>query len=204
MDAIESVVNEVLKHWNEDVKEAGHDQEFILDVKCRDKKFYLNKVDFFEQPIAEMSLYVKGNPTLLLWRKELRMPSKVKGSPVYETHEAYKRSLYRFLFYECIANFCSITKQLILNRDYAEYDIENDRLKADDSANGMIVQTIKAGPFYEPNQDFDVFLVSDEAYFVYTAHDIAKPNNGIAKIDKDACMIKELAKTKIILLDDIK
>lgn len=203
MDAIESLVSQVLKRWNEDVKEHGHDQEFILDVKCRNKKFYLNRVDFFEQPIAEMSLYVKGKPTLLLWRKEIRMPSKVKGIPQHEIEATYKYDLYRYFFYETVANFCSITKQLILSRDYAEYDIDNDRLKADDSANGMIVQTTKSGLFYEVGQDFDVFLVSDDGYFVYTAHDIARSNNGIVKIDKDSCMIKELAKTKIIMLDDI-
>lgn len=204
MDAIASVVVEVLKHWNEDVKAAGHDQEFILDVKTRNKTYHVNRKDTFEVPIAEMSLYVKGTPTLLLWRKELRMPKEVTKTPMHQVHEEYKRSLYRYFFYECVANFCMATKAVILSEDHAEYDMEKDRLKAHVSGDGMIISVTKDGMFYDIGDEFDVFMVTDDAYFVYTAHDIAKPNNGIAKIDKDVCLVKELAKTRILLLDDLK
>jgi len=203
MNAVEDVIQNILSHWNEDCKDKDINQEYILDVKCRDKKFYLNKIDFYERPIAEITLYTKGELTLMLWRKQLIMPDKVKGQTIDQRNEEYKRSLFKYFLYECIGNFCVMTANLITNRDYCEYDIENDRLKADTSANGMIISTLKNGVFYEAGQDFDVFMVSDDAYFVYTAHDVAVGNNGIAKIDKVDCMIKELNKPSIILLGDL-
>lgn len=200
MIAIEDIIINTIKRWNDACKELNINQEYIADIKCRNKKFYLNKIDFYEKPIAEFSLYTKGDDTLLLWRKELIMPAKIKGLQQHEIHEEYKRDLYDYFLYECIGNFCIATKALITNKDYAEYDIEKDRLKADTSANGMVVSTLKGGEFYEQGNKFDVFMVTDDAYFVYTAHDIARGNNGIAKLDKDICMIEELNKLSIILL----
>lgn len=203
MNAVEDVIVTILQHWNEDCKEAEVNQEYFLDIKLRDKKFYLNRKDFYERPIAEITLYTKGELTLMLWRKQLIMPGKVKGQSIVQRDEEYKRSLFKYFLYECIGNFCITTGKLITNRDYAEYDIDNDRLKADSSANGMIITTLQDGTFYEKSQDFDVFMVTDDAYFIYTAHDIAVPNNGIAKIDKEHCMIKEMNKQSIILLGDL-
>lgn len=205
MKALEDIVVRVLKRWNDAVKESGFDDVYELIVKVRNKEFYINRKNLYEQPIAEMLLVVKGSPTLLLWRKEMRMPKKqqVKGTAYHRIEEDYRRDLYEYFFYECLGNFCNVTKTLITSQDYAEYDIEKDRLKADVSANGMIISTIEGGDWYEKGDEFDVFMVTDTGYFVYTAHDVARRNNGIAKIPKENAMIVEMAKPSIITLDKI-
>lgn len=204
MISLENAVNTTIKRWNENCKSLGINQEYFIDIKCRNKKFYLNRNDFYEKYIAEMTLYTKGDVTLLLWRKQIIMPDKVKGVPKHIVENEYKDELYEYLMYEAIGNFCVTTKALITNRDYAEYDIEKDQLKPDASANGMVLQTTKKGPFFEPGQDFDVFMCTDDYYLVYTCHDIATPTNGIAKMQKDECFVKEMAKPSIILLKDLK
>lgn len=201
MKVIEDTISTILAQWNKDIIETGRTDIFILDVKCREKVFYINRIDTYKQNIAEMSFYVKGDPTLLLWRKELRMPSKVKGMTKVQVEEDYIRGLYEHFLYECIAAFSMTTRQLIITKDYAEYDIEKDRLKAHESGDGMIVSVTEDGPFYVKGNEFDVFMATDNAYFVYSAHDSCRPNNGIGKLDKGIVLVKELAKTRILLPD---
>lgn len=202
MLAIEQEVNKVLKQWNQDVLEAGIKKEYILDVKVRKKTLYLNKEKTFEEPIAEMKLITKGldnsEPTILLWRKELQYPEKVQGASKNEIVEEYKRRLYFYFLYEALGNFCTVTEQLIKNQDYAEYDIEKDRLKAHESGDGMVIQAMSDGTFFKNGDKFDVFMETDDFFFVYTAHASASQNNGINKIPVKEAIILENKKVRII------
>jgi len=209
MNNIKDCVTEVIKAWNDQVKNAYTKTQdpklniqFVLDVNIRKKKSYINRKDYFENKIAEIVLYHKGNdkePDLLLWRNQKIMPPKVKCVPVHQVESDYINSLYKQFLYEAIGNFCVTTKQLILSQDWAEYDIANDRLKQHESATDMIIQTLEDGEFYKKGDEFDVFMRLDEHYAVYTQHDIGKANNGIARIPIKKCMVTQNAKVKIIL-----
>jgi hypothetical protein len=200
MLAIEEVVQEAITAWNDTLTQEGFQSQIKLDLKCRKKKFYINRNESYEKRIAELSLYQTGTPTLLLYRKELVMPEKVANTTQHAVDEEYRRSLFKYLFYEALGNFCHTTSVLIQSKDYAEYDIENDRLKAHESGDGMIIQTIEDGPFYAKKCEFDVFMVADDGYWVFTAHDLAKPNNGIAKVLAKHAMVTNPAKIKILTL----
>lgn len=200
MNSIKDAVIEVIKEWNAQVKVKGIEVEYILDVKCRKKKFYTNKKDFYEKSIAEIKLIHKGTPTILLWSLETDLPTKVKGMTKVQIENDVIQNLYKTFLYECIGLFCVTTKTLQDNKDMAEYDIENDRLKQDDSAIGMVISALEEGPFYNIGDEFDVFIQTDEYYGVYTQHDIGLKNNGIARVEKSKFLVKENAKQKIILL----
>lgn len=198
MGSIESAINKVLKSWNEEVARVGQTVQFFIDVKCRVKKFYVNKKDYYEQKIAELSLYQTGDKDLLLYRKELIMPKKVDKTPQHQIDAEFKEMLYEYFLYETIGTFCVTTQQAILNQDNAEYDIKNDRLKPHPDCNGMIVKATGKGMFYNEGDEFDVFYYNTDAYFVYTAHDCAKMNNGIGKIECKNCMIIDKGKPVLI------
>lgn len=203
MKIIEDLVQEVLEEFNKTLTAESYPYQVELSVKCRLKQFYLNRNDSYEQRIAEMSLFQKGDPTLLLWRKELLMPAKVSGTPQHLVDEDYKRALFKYFFFEAVGNFCNMTHSLIVSQDYAEYDIEKDRLKPHPSGDGMVIKTTGQSPLYAPGCEFDVFMVTDTGYAVYTAHDLAKPNNGIGIIPKDHAMVLTPAKIKILTLDQL-
>lgn len=200
MISIESGIKSCFESWNKECVRANLDYGFSYKEGCRVKKFYINKKDFFEQRIAEFSLYQTGKRPLLLWRKELRMPDKVKNVQQKDIDMDYQEQLYHYFLYEMMGSFCVITRQTILNQDHAEYDMELDRLKPHPSSNGMVIQTIKGGDFFEPNNQFDVFHYADGNYWVYTAHERGRPNNGLAKIKEEDCMIIKQAVPVIELL----
>lgn len=200
MLAIEDVVQEAINAWNETLEQENKEFKIRLDVKCRKKTFFINRKDTFEKRIAELSLYQTGSPTLLLYRKELIMPDKVNQVSQNALEEEYRRALFKYFFYEALGNFCLVTSELIQSKDYAEYDIDNDRLKAHESGDGMVIKTISKGIFYAPECEFDVFMIVDDGYWVFTAHDIAARNNGIAKVEVNHAMVLQPAKVKIITL----
>lgn len=200
MISIESGIKACLESWNKQCVTSNLDYGFDYKIQCRVKKFYINKKDFFEQRIAEFSLYQTGKKPLLLWRKELRMPDKVKNVQQQDIDMDYMEQLYHYFLYEMMGSFCVLTRQAIINQDHAEYDVELDRLKPHPNSNGMIIQTTKAGEFFEPNDQFDVFHYTDGNYWVYTAHERGRPNNGLAKIsDKDCMIIKQAVPTLELL-----
>lgn len=203
MNAVEDLIIKALENWNQTLTSEGHDYQVKLETKCRKKKFYLNKDGFFERRIAEISLYQVGKPTLLLWRKELLMPEKVANVPQHEIDEAYKRDLYQFFFFEIVGIFAQVTAHNLRAEDAAEYDLEKDRLRAHPAAEGMVVMVTKAGTFYELNDKFDVFYESENNYNVYTAHDMAVRNGGIASIPKTDAIVVEQAKPRILTLDQL-
>lgn len=199
MNSIEDGIINVIKHWNTEVKAKKIDAEYVLDVTCRKKKFYTNRKDFYERDIAEIKLILKGKETRLLWSLECDIP-KIKGMSRVLVETDIKQNLYKSFLYECIGMFCVSTERLQDSRDMAEYDIEKDRMKQDESATNMIIQVLTDGPFFTKGDEFDVFLVSDDYYFVYTQHDEGLKNNGIARLPKGDCMVTQNAKIKILTL----
>lgn len=207
---VKQAVEEIIIVWNNQIKKSYEQTsdpklniEFEIKVGVRKKKYYINRKDFFENKVAEIVLYHKGldksQPDLLLWRTEDILPKKVKNVSSTTIENEYLNGLYKKFLYEAIGNFCITTKQLILSQDWAEYDIENDRLKQHESAVDMIIQVTEDGEFYKKGDEFDVFMVLDEYYAVYTKHDIGLRNNGIARIPIKDCLITQNAKVKIIL-----
>lgn len=199
MNSIEDGIINVVKHWNAEVKAKGIQAEYLLDVSCRNKKFYVNRKDFYERDVAEIKLILKGTETKLLWSLECDIP-KIKGMSRNSVEVEIKQDLYKSFLYECIGMFCVSTERLQASKDMAEYDIEKDRMKQDESATDMIIQVLTDGPFFKKGDEFDVFLVSDDYYFVYTQHDEGLKNNGIARLPKGDCMVTQNAKVKIIML----
>lgn len=205
MQAIEGVIKSVISQWNNDCKQSNVNQEYFLEVVVRKKKYYLNRNNFFEKNIAELRFFTKGDKTFLLWRKELNVPKKVANTPQHLVEEDLRRELYYYFLYECIGAFAIITQRTIESKDNAPYDLEKDRLVPDVSAGyDFIIKTTKPGMFYEEGQEFDVFMVTDEGYLVYTAHDLARPTGGVAKIDNDAAIVVSRGVPKLLTLEDVK
>ncbi len=205
MSAIKEIIEKTLTEWNGECHNT--EQKFTFEIKCnvRMKKFYINKNNFIEEEVAELLfIHKKLDPSesdLLLYRKELPVYPKQKHESIEVRNRKFIDSLYRHLVYEMLGAFSIMTKQSIINQDYAEYDIENDRLKQHESANGMSVKTLVGGPFFEIGDEFDVFMDTEGDYYaVYTAHEYGKKNNGIARLPKADCLITNAAKKKIILL----
>lgn len=194
-----STIKEVLKIWNDEVKKSGIDAIYELDVKVRKKKFYLDKDNFYEHKIAEMLFFYKGDKTYLLWRKQLRMPTKVAKTAVHTIENAMIDDLYKYFLYEAIGIFGLQAKQSIIDQDSAEYDIEKDRFKAHDNFKNTVIEITEAGSFYEVGSKFDVFYQVDKGFAVYTEHDHGLKNNGIALIPTNHCKVIQETEKKIEL-----
>ena len=190
---IKSAIDEVLEVWNHNVKANEVFIEYCLEIKIRKKNYYTSKTKFYTLPIAEILFISKGDENLLLWRKELQIPDKVKGVPKHQIHNNYIDQLYKYFLHECIGTFGVICSQSIKNQDYAEYDIEKDRLKPHPSFKDTVIECTENGKFYELGDTFDVFNKLENGYAVYTEHDVAKKTNGLAKIDFNHC--KEIITT---------
>ncbi len=196
---LKQYIDDMLTAWNGACKNSGIDSVYSLDTKCRVKKFYTTKEKFYELDIAELRFLHQGESNLLLWRKELQMPKIIKNVQRYKVEQTMTEELYKFFLYECIGTFSQTTQQLIISKDYAEYDIEKDRIKPNPDYDGYIVKCNKGGEFYEADDSFDVFQKAEGGWLVYTAHDIGKRTNGIAKIVDRDC---EAINAKIILLNN--
>lgn len=204
MNAVEDLINKAIENWNATLEEQNQEHRVKFETKCRKKKFYLNKKDFYERRIAEASLYQTGKPTFLLWRKEIIMPEKVANMSQHEVDEAFRRDLYQFFFFELVGIFAQVTAHNLIAGEAAEYDIENDRLKPHPACEGMVVMATAPGPFYAVNDKFDVFYESDKNYNVYTSHDLAINNASVGPIPKEHAIVVEQAKPKILTLDQLR
>lgn len=211
MTAIQELVTATINAWNENLKSNNLDYFILLKARCRNKEFEVSIGNTFEQRVAEL-LLIKAplenskEKALLLFRKELRMPDKVRNKEelkhvsVSSLENSYLDSLYKSLLYESIGLFSITTEQTIKSKDYAEYDIETERLKPDPEFEGMIIETIEAGLFYEVGDKFHVFTQVEDGWGVYTAHDCSRYNNGIVKIPGKCCKVIQEKKVKIELL----
>lgn len=209
ISAIRDIVTKTIEEWNANVNQLGHKYHIECNVSIRIKKFYIDKKNFLERGVAELTLLqVKDDPSekdFLLYRKEVILRPgdyNAKGKVSNETERDYTNHLYRCLLYEAIGIFTIATRETIISQDYAEYDIVNDRLKQHESAVGMVIKSQVAGPFYEVGTEFDVFMDMDgeEKYAVYTQHEAGRGNNGIAIVPHKDFMVIEAAKKSIILL----
>jgi hypothetical protein len=191
MTVLQEVTKAILEAWNAELARHGTDQ-IKLDVGCKMKTFYVSKENTYETKIAELKLLKIGEKeTLLLWRKEYRLPPKVKNEPEYKIEQAFVESLYKALIYEAIGLFTISCEQLIKSKDYAPYDIVKDRLVADPEFDGIVIKTKDNSEWYEEGNTFDVFTKIEDGWAVYTAHDAWRGNNGIAKITFDKVDIVE-------------
>lgn len=204
---IGKVAESVIKYWNINVAAVAKSQEddkpdvYHLECGVRKKKYYINKDVFLEKKIAEIRFFVKGKEDLLLWRSEIEIPKKVKNTPAHYVEDECMSNLYHSFFYEAFGVFAVVTKGGIQREDYAEYDLEKERLKQHDSAIDMVIQTIDVGPYYGKGENFDVFMdIDDQYYAVYTQHEIGQANNGIARMPKNHAIVTVPPKKKIILI----
>lgn len=204
MQIVKALIDDVLADYNDTLKQEGLNYKVYLRVDVHKKKFMLNRKDFYEKKVAEMFLIQKGEPSLMLWQKQMIMPDKVEGKHPRKVEDHYVRLLYYNLFFEAMGSFCALTKGLITNQDYAEWDIEKNRMKNHPGSEGMVIKAISGGEFYEKENEFDVFMHNEEFYWVYTAHDIGMRNNGIAKIPIGNAMVLQLPKPRIIGLDELR
>ncbi len=186
---IQHNIQQMLESWNSAVKNQGIDKEYTLEVISRKKKYYINKVDFFEKDICELIFILKGKPNLLLWRKEVQCPPKVKGTSKHQIEKSIIDELYKFFLYECIGVFCLQTEASIKAKDYAPYDLEKDRLESNPSFKDMVIEATNKGDFYEVGNQFDVFQQGDNGWLVYTAHIAGSKTNGIALIPGKDCKV---------------
>lgn len=208
-NAIIDIVHGALGEWNHQCEKTN--QGFYFDLKggVRVKKYYINKNDFYEREIAELRLLQIATDTkhknISLYHYEVPVPAKEKFMKRDETIRTLNEHLYRNLMYEMVGTFTLNCQQLILNQDYHEYDIENDRIKQHESADGMVVKALVNGPYYNVGEEFDVFIDWEgDNYGVYTEHEFGKANNGVARMPKKDCLVSQAAKKKIILLSDLK
>lgn len=215
MTASAEIVSSVLKAWNDNIKDNGLNYILELRVKCRNKTYEVSKGKSFDLKIAELLLLKIPNEgsnekVLLLFRKEMRMPDKSKN--IQETkhssnlllENSYTDALYKQFLYETIGTFSIAAEQSIISKDYAEYDIEKERLKPNPEFEGMVIETTEAGVFYEVGDTFDVFTQIEDGWGVYTAHDCARANNGIAKISGNICKIIIDKKVEIEIVKESK
>lgn len=200
MTAVAEITQAIIKAWNDNLRDNGLTYSIDLRVKCRNKSFEVSKGKSFELRIAELLLYKIPNEdskekTLLLFRKEMRMPDKVRNAQDTKytsqtsIENSYTDSLYKQFLYETIGTFTIAAEQNIISKDYAEYDIEKERLKPNPEFEGMVIEVTEAGVFYEVGDSFDVFTQVEDGWGVYTAHDCARANNGIAKIPGSICKV---------------
>lgn len=198
MCQIKDNIDFIITEWNKANLQKGINSEYEFKISIRNKDFYINKKEFETTKIAEASLFQRGDKELLLWRKEFEVPKKIKSISKIELENDIMKNLSRSFLYECIGSFCIMTNKLILNQDYAEYDIAKDRLKQHPGCKEMVVTTIQDGEFYKKGDSFDVFMELDKDYAIYSC--VFKKNNGIGKIPKSDVMISQLAKPKIELI----
>lgn len=203
MSAITDIVNRTLKHWNEECSKMEKKLQFEIKCGIRTKKYYTNRIEFYEEKVAEFKLFQIEDKVILLYRTELKIPDKMKGIKMTDVHNDLVDTLYRDFLYESIGSFCAMTRQNILSQDYCEYDIEKDRLKQHSSSVDMVIKTLNDGDWYKKDKEFDVFMDEDtsDKYYVYTEHAKGQSNNGIASIKREDALVIQAPKKQIILLD---
>lgn len=198
-------IDVVLRAWNDNLKRSGFLYHIELNASVRTKKFFVSRENSYENKIAEIKLLRivdekdSKEKDLLLWRQE-ELFTKIKGEPEHKTIERYIDSLYRSFLYEMIGNFSLTCEKLITNRDYAEYDVVNDRLMPDPKFEGMVIKVRGDSKWYEKDNTFDVCTQRDNGFLVYTAHDIAKETGGLAMISGKDCEIIVKPRVKLDLI----
>lgn len=217
MVGLKHAIHEVLAVWNGNIKSQEINIEYVIEIKNRKKKYYTNKVDFYTLDISEL-LFIskeiieskplldsdktidKTGENLLMWRKELQVPEKVKGVPKHQIYSNYEDQLYKYFLHECIGIFGMTCTETIKAKDYAPYDIDKDRLVANSYFKDHVVECTEDGAFFKKGDTFDVFNELDNGWAVYTAHEVGIPNGGIAKIDKSKCKVVVETAQKIELI----
>jgi hypothetical protein len=190
MTPLKAPIESILKIWNEECSKSNNSTTYSVEVNNRKKKYYTNKKDFFELEICELLFIAKeSNENILLYRKELQVPKKVKGTPKYVVINNYEDQLYKYFLYECVGTFAVICSQTAKNQDYAPYDLEKDRMISHPSFKDTVIEVLEDGPFYKAGDQFDVFNELDGGWAVFTAHDVAAKNNGLAKIEGNKCKV---------------
>jgi hypothetical protein len=130
MTATADIVTSIVKAWNDNLKTNGLTYSISLRVNCRNKSFEVSKGKSFKLRIAELLLYKIPNEdseekSLLLFRKEMRMPDKVRNSQDTKhtsqsaIENSYTDSLYKQFLYETIGTFTIAAEQNIISQDYA-------------------------------------------------------------------------------------
>lgn len=212
MSHLKQVVPEILNVWNGNVKKQGTNAEFKVIIKHRDKKYFLNKTKSYTQKVSELLFIYEGEKptlkegekaeieTLLLYRKEMIQPAKMKNTPQHEVDNYYEDLLYKYFLHEAIGVFGLSCKDLIEREDYSEYDLVKERIKGNPAYKDHVVEALEDGAFYEKGDQFDVFTKLENGWAVYTEHELGKPNNGVAKIDSIKCKVVQETEQKIELL----
>jgi hypothetical protein len=193
-DTIEFIINE----WNKTVASTSNKKHYEFKIVIGDKDYYINKKEKETIYIAEASLYCKGEKNYLLWRREFELPKKIKGMKNQELINNATKDLCRYFLYEAISSFTLVTERLIETQDICEYDINNNRLMQQPSANQMTVKTIKDGQYFKAGDEFDVFMELDTHYMVYCS--IFKKNQGIVRMEKEDCIVTNLPVKKVELI----
>lgn len=212
MVGLKHTVHEVLEIWNQNVAKTSN-TIYTLEIKSRKKEYFVNKKDSYKLDISELLFIsteekdvieegIQGlkKESLLLYRKELQVPEKVKGVPKHQIYSNYEDQLYKYFLYECIGAFALLSTNSIKSKDYAPYDISKDRLIANEYFKDHIVEAIEDGAFYKAGDQFDVFTQLEGGWAVFTAHEAGIPNNGIAKIDGNKCKVIQETTQKIELI----
>ena len=198
-------VEEILEIWNSEVKGSALPYNYSIEVVCREKEFFTTKTKSFKQRVAELKYFMKeGEETFLLYRKELRMPSKIKNVQQFKIDNEYIDMLYKHFLYECMGSFSVTIRELQKANEIAPYDLVKDRLTADPKFAGYVVETQEADDWFEKGDTFDVFTQADDGWGVFTAHDIARKNNGIFKIPGNICKVIEQPTTPIEIINQPK
>lgn len=199
---IEDVIKEVLRGWNDNVKNNGIQRTYHVDIKIRLKKFYTTKTKFYEQKVGELLFHCTGDKNLLLYRKEIEIPKFVNAS-TNEVDKEMRKTLINYFLYEAIGILAVQCEQLITAKDYAEYDIANDRLAQDPEYRGCVIEVIKDGEWYKIGDTFDVLTKQGSNYGVYSARPEFRANNFIGKMPARDVKVIVNPIPKIETLEDV-
>jgi hypothetical protein len=191
MQSLKTAVQEVIKYWNQNVKDNDpiNGCEYSILIKHGDKDFYTNKKDFYTLQISEIFFISKIREEKIgLWRREILRP-KDKHLTTFQINERMEEQLYKFFMYECIGNFSLTTEALIRQKELAPYDLSKNRLLANPEFKDTVIEVTENGEFYKEGDQFDIFNQLDTGWIVFTECEIGKANNGLAKIEGKNCKV---------------
>lgn len=192
---LEAEIEHLLDAWNKNCAYNQVGKIYVVTTGTRKKKvrFVLpdNSLQEGSIDIGELVLTESNEEvTKLLHRIEIPITGKI-GERMNETQ--WKNHLYRSFLYECLGTFSVITGKAFDNHQIAEYDLDLDRLKGDETYKGIWIQVDNASEedWFKVGDKYEVFTQTQNnnwgVYSYRTEH-----KNGIGQIPlRNAKLIKD-------------
>lgn len=168
---LEEIVEEILDVWNKNCLNNNVQKTYVITINTRPKKLKFadreNKVHEGTVNICELLLFEStGVINKLIYRTETpsenQPPKQFKGSE-YEWKKINeynnKTFVYKSLLYECLGSFCVTSGKFFDDKSMAEYDLDLDRIKGDETYVGVWIEIDKAeeDSWYKVGDKYEVF-----------------------------------------------